>query len=304
MKILFPDNLLNPREVDPDFAEEYEAARQAGFTPELVSLETLNREGDANRAIRRVVPGQEGGEPILYRGWMLKSTAYEKLFEALATKNQALLTSPAAYRHAHHLPEAYPLLVPHAPATVWQTLSGPPDFTSIMELLQPFGGKPVLLKDYVKSQKHYWHEACFIPNSSDTEAVQQVVNRFLELQGDDLNEGLVFREYRPLMPLAQPSRSGLPQPEEYRLFFLHHRLLAVYPYWEEGKYEQAFPASEWATQVAAPIQSPFFSMDVARTQAGEWIVIELGDGQVSGLPEAADITDFYQKLHWELMPSI
>jgi hypothetical protein len=29
-------------------------------------------------------------------------------------------------------------------------------------------------------------------------------------------------------------------------------------------------------------------MDLARTAAGEWLVVELGDGQVSGLPDGAD----------------
>jgi len=34
-------------------------------------------------------------------------------------------------------------------------------------------------------------------------------------------------------------------------------------------------------------------MDVAKTKNGEWIIIELGDGQVAGLPDKADRLQFY-----------
>jgi len=44
------------------------------------------------------------------------------------------------------------------------------------------------------------------------------------------------------------------------------------------------------------ISSHFFSMDVAQTASGEWIVIELGDGQVSGLPPQMDAKAFYHAL--------
>jgi hypothetical protein len=37
-------------------------------------------------------------------------------------------------------------------------------------------------------------------------------------------------------------------------------------------------------------------MDVARRRGGEWIVVELGDGQVAGLPERADVEGFYRGL--------
>jgi hypothetical protein len=41
------------------------------------------------------------------------------------------------------------------------------------------------------------------------------------------------------------------------------------------------------------VESRFFAMDVARTQAGNWIVVELGDGQVSQLSEDGDIDAFF-----------
>jgi hypothetical protein len=37
-------------------------------------------------------------------------------------------------------------------------------------------------------------------------------------------------------------------------------------------------------------------MDIARTAAGEWNVMEVGDGQVSGLPDAITAMEFYRPL--------
>jgi hypothetical protein len=34
-------------------------------------------------------------------------------------------------------------------------------------------------------------------------------------------------------------------------------------------------------------------MDVARRRGGDWIVVELGDGQVAGLPERTYVEAFY-----------
>ena len=87
---------------------------------------------------------------------------------------------------------------------------GEPDFDAIMLLLTRFGDKPLILKDWVKSQKHHWEEACFISRASDRKGVQKVVEKFLELQGTDLNVGLVFREFIEFEALAQHEKSGCP----------------------------------------------------------------------------------------------
>jgi hypothetical protein len=43
-------------------------------------------------------------------------------------------------------------------------------------------------------------------------------------------------------------------------------------------------------------------MDVARDRDGEWWIIELGDGQVSGLPDRADPTALFAPLLDRLGP--
>jgi hypothetical protein len=166
----------------------------------------------------------------------------------------------------------------------------------IMQTLRPFGGGPLILKDYVKSQKHYWNEACFIPSAADARAVEKVVQRFVELQGDDLNEGLVFREYVELEPLAKHSKSGMPLTLEYRIFFVDGEPVYKVEYWEEGIYLEDRLSINLFKDLGQKIKSRFFTMDVAKQLDGEWIVVELGDGQVAGLPANAEPLEFFKAI--------
>jgi hypothetical protein len=88
----------------------------------------------------------------------------------------------------------------------------------------------------------------------------------------------------------------MPLTLEYRLFFLDGRLLLCSPYWEEGNYRAEGPPTERCAAVAAAVRSRFFTMDVAKRRDGDWLVVELGDGQVAGLPANADIEEFYRGL--------
>lgn len=82
---------------------------------------------------------------------------------------------------------------------------------------------------------------------------------------------------------------------EYRLFFLDGKLINMSNYWAEGNYTD-LPDTINFEKVAKDIDSNFFSMDIAKTVNGDWIIIELGDGQVAGCPENCDIEQFYKQL--------
>ncbi|TGV24958.1 hypothetical protein EN829_044040 [Mesorhizobium sp. M00.F.Ca.ET.186.01.1.1] len=48
--------------------------------------------------------------------------------------------------------------------------------------------------------------------------------------------------------------------------------------------------------VAKKVKSRFFTMDLAKLQDGGWIILEWGDAQVSGLPDQANLDQFYSKI--------
>lgn len=189
MKLIFCADPLHRSEPDEMYQSEASTVASLGYTFSLIDYEALVNDKDPIKATRRVT--QENNIEIgIYRGWMLKPFQYEQLYEVLQGKGINLVNNPMAYRHCH-----------------------------LMRCLQVFGNSPVVVKDYVKSQKHYWSEAFFIPSANSRESVERVVNRFIELQGKDLNEGLVFREFVEFEPLTIYSKSGMPLTKEFAFLF-------------------------------------------------------------------------------------
>jgi hypothetical protein len=330
--ILFCADPLHKDRVDTSFAGEAAAVVRAGISVGLVDFEALLG-GEADAAVRRV--DREAERTALYRGWMLPAAQYARLYAALGERSVQLVNDPAAYARCHLLPGWYPLLEGHTPASVWLplALAGPAartgaalpiPFEQVHALLRRFGDWPVVLKDYVKSRKHEWVEACFIPSAADADAVERVVRRFVELQGPELTGGLVFREFMVLEGAGRHPRSGAPLAREFRLFFFDAEPVLVAPNWSMVEAHAAdvasvAPAAPATSGVPAPeappaaspvppvpvqafralaqrVHSRFFTMDVAQRRDGGWTIIELGDGQVAGLPEHVAADAFYAAL--------
>lgn len=297
MSILFCLNPLDDKTVDPDYCGEFDAARDTNFTVHLFSYESLTRENDPVLATRRIKTADQL-QTIIYRGWMLKPNQYAMLYENLLAKNYKLINSPKEYQNCHYLPDSYKFIKECTPGTVWIPVEDRNvNYEQVFESIKHFGNSPLIIKDFVKSQKHYWDTACYISSAGDRDKVKSVIEKFIELQGSDLNEGIVIRQFVELNDLSIHSKSGMPLKQEYRLFFLKGKLLGVYEYWEEGQYfEGNFPPIEVFEDIVQGIESNFFSMDIAKTKEGEWIIIELGDGQVAGLPNITDRHQFYHSV--------
>lgn len=294
MNILFCDNPLDNKTVDTDYEDEFVAAKENGFITQLFSFESLTQYQDVVFATRRI-RNTDALQKIVYRGWMLKPKQYSLLYNELLKKNYKLVNSVTEYQNCHYLPDSYKFISGHTPKTIWLKVENlQVNYHQIFKEILVFGDAPLIVKDFVKSQKHYWNTACFVPSAADKDIVKSVIERFVELQSTDINEGLVIREFVELNDLAIHSKSGMPLKQEYRLFFLNKQLLGCYDYWEEGEYSiHAHPPLELFKNIASNIESNFFSMDIAKTKNGEWIIIELGDGQVAGIPDKANKLQFY-----------
>lgn len=291
MRILFCDSVFDSKVVEPDYESEMDAARAAGFDCLLISFEELT-DGHLTAALK-YVKNAEQREIALYRGWMLRPAQYRLLYDALLAKNIELINSPAQYTHCHYLPESYDTIAAKTPKSKWTKDLRTESF---LALTNEFGERSIIVKDYVKSEKHNWEDACFIPNAADANHVQAVVEKFLELRGDSLNEGLVFREFEELEFLTEHSKSAMPLTKEFRIFFVNKRVADIFDYWDEGEYGETKPILDEFIEIAQRIDSKFFTMDVAQKKVGEWIIMELGDGQVAGLPDNADRNEFYLHL--------
>jgi len=294
MRTIFCDSGFSPKEVDYLYAEEFESAKKNLFPVSLLSFEEI-KQGNIELAIKRVRTSEEIIEGI-YRGWMLKPVQYQQLYDGLLEKNIKLVNSPAQYKFCHYLPESYELIKDYTPKSTFKTLDGKFNIDEFKNELGIFGNKAIVIKDYVKSQKHYWKEACYIPDASNKEQVNSVVAKFIELQDVDFSEGLVFREFIELEELTNHSESGMPLTKEFRVFVRNKKVITTCKYWDEGDYKDVEPLLERFEEIIQEIDSNFFTMDIAKRKDGDWIIVELGDGQVAGLPDNADKDEFYKQL--------
>jgi len=292
MKILFPNHPLKPRLPDPGYQTEFDAARDAGFGCEVYSLEDL-RSGDAIEATKYCGMALESNEPIVYRGWMMSEDLYTALFDALVTKGYRSITTPMQYAQAHYLPNAYPFLKGRTSESVW--VEGK-DVAGAWVKFEHLGRPAAIVKDFVKSAKHRWKEACYIPALTERNRFDEILAAFLQARGNLFEKGIVLRCFHDLVKLEEDIR-GQPVNEEYRLFMWQGKLLAATPAIRgNGPFDLL---GEWEA-IARRFENQFISMDIARQQDGSWLIVEVGDGGVTGLPSSIEPLEFYRALHGKM----
>ena len=264
MLLLIPSDPLRPRRPDPHFAPEAAAARDLGLDVALVDHDAVVA-GSATEAVTRVPESDD----VVYRGWMVGAGAYADMAAALAARGAALRTDASSFRTAHELPGWYAALSDLTPATVWSEGSAAP----VADLCRHLGSGPAVLRDYVKSMKHHWAEACFVPDVTDVAAAARIAARFLELREDAFTGGLVLRRFE--------SFTGA----EIRTWWVDgHRALATAHPDTAGSVPSGAEALPDVGPAVRSLGLPFVTVDFALRDDGVWRVVELGDGQVSDRP--------------------
>ncbi|MCX4803611.1 ATP-grasp domain-containing protein [Streptomyces sp. NBC_01214] len=289
--VLYCRDPLNERRADAHFAAQARQLRDAGGTALLIDHDALLA-GDAERAVARV---PEGTGAVWYRGWMIPSGHYAALDAALRRRGGELVVTPEAYRRAHELPGWYESFAGLTPVSGWLPAvpGAVPDSEGLAALVAGLPPGAGVVKDYVKSRKHEWDEACYVPDLADRAALHRVVARFVELQGEFLAGGVVVRAFEQFVtPEATAAevrvwwRDGVP------------RLVTAHP--DSPVSEVPEPALESALEpVRAAVEAlgcPFVTTDLALRADGVWRVVEVGDGQVSDLHREADQAAFVRLL--------
>lgn len=292
MLILFPSQPFHPRQVDSCFVEEYQAAEKTGHVIGLVNQDNLDA-CDFQRAVSRI---SSSGEKAIYRGWMLHPEHYKGLCRALESNGVDLVNNSRQYMNCHWFPRFYSYIEKHSPESIWYTqlANGYLGVDELTEWVKKFGNSPLIIKDFVKSRKHEWEEACFVPNASDGETFQRIVNTFIKRQGALLAGGVVARKFISLKKIGVHEKSGMPLFNEYRTFVLNGKPIITGRYWTQGQIGDRPNLDEFETVIKS-VDSNLFTMDLAQTENGDWIIIELGDGQVSGL-QGIDPYLFYHSI--------
>jgi hypothetical protein len=286
MQVLFPQNPLMRKLPEPTFEAEFDAAKSLAFDCLLFDEEALCA-GDVDSALKRLPQGE--GHRLLYRGWILTEEQYQQFHAGLLKRGYSLVSSPAQYAEVVYFPNYYLKIREHSPAAVWTET---PDSFLAWSLSHKFGDGPFVIKDHVKSAKHQWRDACFVPKGSSREQFEHIAENLKKEQGPSFFRGFVVKQYVPLQRRGEGARE-YPQCEEYRLFFWDRRLLVFSHY-----HRQTENAGDWTTfvELAQRFDSPFFTMDVALTEDGRWIVVDMGAGEVSALPPSLPPERFYGEL--------
>jgi hypothetical protein len=123
------------------------------------------------------------------------------------------------------------------------------------------------------------------------------MNAFKQIRGEEFQGGFVFRQFIELEPIGVHPKSQMPLTQEYRLFVLNKKLIAYSEYWTGENYVNKLqPNSQQFEPLFAKIKSHFFTIDIAKTKNGDWIIIELGDGQVAEYLGDEGLAQFYAAL--------
>jgi hypothetical protein len=283
--LLVPSDPLAARVPDQHFMREAEAARQAGMEVAVVDHDAILA-GDVRAAVRRIA-ASDGEQVAWYRGWMMPFGAYSRLGTELGTRGVRLVTDPTAYRSAHELPGWYSTFADLTPASVWSPWEAGrmPTSADVGALTGTLGGGPGVVKDYVKSRKHEWHEACFVPDLADVTTATRVIGKMVELQGDDLAGGIVARAFERF------TRDADGRTLEARIWWVAGSAVLITPHPDAPAGTRVDVPTAVCDAVGASVRAlgaPFVTTDLALRSDGVWRVIEVGDGQVSDFPAAED----------------
>lgn len=155
-----------------------------------------------------------------------------------------------------------------------------------------------VVKGKTNSKKMEWRSKMFVPQGAPLSDV------VIALNNDGLigPQGLVFREYVPLHTYSVLPHNGLPVVNEWRVFVYNDQVLATTYYWlpfvdnpayldharstfsEEGlRFVQSCISAIQESEDTNWLQDAFYVLDVAQCDDGHWVLVEINDGQMSGL---------------------
>lgn len=262
---IYPEDYFTPGMPDEEFAKECEIARELGFEVAFYNQETL--------LPKNILP--EFG--YIYRGWMLSPDDYKKLDNYVQNRFGIMLVSVDNYVSTHFYSEAFKRLNSLMPYTT-RYLSDTP-VEAIVEMVRAdvnFSSGAFFVKDSIKSVK----------NNLDASVAENInllgvtLNNFINEQGSFLSDEILVKDFVKLDKNTPEMRLWLSNRfnETRAVFSVHPDFKSMEPvevdktFW--GNILNVFSED-------APKNS-FITIDIAKTITGGWVIIEIGNGQVSG----------------------
>lgn len=214
-------------------------------------------------------------EPVLLHIGAVES--YTGIEEMLKQMGMKLLVNESEHLRCSTIEGWYPVLKDKTPYTkIYDKLP------SVEELLRDFSF-PVFIKGNRQTNRHKKSQ-CIIEDERTYELLRDKWARDNVLSW----QKAAVREYVPLLKIDADSYPDMiPMSYEFRFFYFGGKCMAYGPYWYMGqKYllpqnelKEVLELTDWAAERLSVV---FPAIDVAKTVAGKWIIIEVNDAQESG----------------------
>lgn len=201
---------------------------------------------------------------------------YKELEEDLSRKGARLINTYNQHRWIADLGRWYYDLEGLTPET-WSKIEQVPD-----------SAFPIVVKGETNSKKFLW----------DTHMFARSRQKAIEIMCNLIDDGVIsgqhiyFRRFVPLVTYLEGIRN-IPVTKEFRVFVCNRQILSTGYYW--SNYLDDLPEvpdprdvpKDFLRRVVRRVgnKASFYAVDVAQTLRGDWIVVELNDGQMSGLSE-------------------
>ena len=287
-KILFPSEPFALKIVDSSFKAEYEAAKLVGFDVYLYDHDEYVK----TNLLKSTLPFNDGNpETIMLRGWMFNEWNYKEFYMSILARGFELINGPSQYVDVHHFPNLYPKIAEYTSKAWWTERWDSLEDTDKIDWksVRDFLGGDVIIKDYVKSQKGT--DLFILKNELTNEEFHDKILKFIEARGKLFNAGIVLKQIEKLKKYEGHTN-------EWRIFVLDGMpILMEYNGISESHKVMPTPVFIFkCMEIFKTIPSRFITIDIAEKEDGSWMILEGGDGQVSGMPTDAAAIAFYNKL--------
>jgi hypothetical protein len=273
--ILFPGDYSDSDTVDASFADEFKAASvQASLSVALFDQRAFEEQGvmktsfDSDLAAPTVV---------VYRGWMMKPEEYQRFYQALVDKGAKMITSPEEYVNLRLFPNSYKKLIDNSPK-IFIFGEDDVDYQEIVRAFDRF-----VTKDHIKSAKGF-DFSTVVDSRITKDDLKGLLARFKNFRGELFTGGYVFKR------CVEYKRRG-DKTNKWRCFYLNGRCLTIER--NSGQPKRVPEPPDSLIFKYSNLDSHFYTVDFAETDKGDWTIVDVGDGQVSGLASGQDVMSYY-----------
>lgn len=286
LQILFPCDYFTKKEVDSSYKKEYEATKLLGIDSLLFNYDTLICDGKLS------ISGALSNDIsiLIYRGWMLKPAEYLILNLTFIEKfGISLINNMGEYSKCHYFDKVYPIIKDDTPYIRQMFMDDLEHEYNLLPKLFPNG---FMMKDNVKSVKGT-NFPMKISSDITFDEFKNLVYRFIEERGILYTGQIILKDYVDLIRYGKDDSSFT---NEFRAFFYKGNLISL-----ERNSNQTFdtnkPPMNLVMKYSDKIKSNFYTLDFGELSNGKWVILESGDGQVSGLSPNQNVIAFYSKIN-------